>query len=103
MKISIIGNNLTALVLAKVLLKKKIQVDLFYEENTTKNLKSVRTIGITQSNVLFLNKYFKGIEKIGHKIDKISISTERQKNDLLNFENNSNFKFAVFKLSLIHI
>ena len=39
MKISIIGNNLTALVLAKVLLKKKIRVDLFYEENTTKNIK----------------------------------------------------------------
>ena len=102
MKISIIGNNLTALVLAKALLKKKIQVDLFYEENTTKNLKSVRTIGITQSNVLFLNKYFKGIEKIGHKIDKISISTERQKNDLLNFENNSDFKFAVFKYENIY-
>ena len=102
MKISIIGNNLTALVLAKVLLKKKIQVDLFYEENTTKNLKSVRTIGITQSNVLFLNKHFKGIEKIGHKIDKISISTERQKNDLLNFEKNSDFKFAVFKYENIY-
>ena len=102
MKISIIGNNLTALVLAKVLLKKKIQVDLFYDENTTKNLKSVRTIGITQSNVLFLNKYFKGIEKIGHKIDKISISTERQKNDLLNFEKNSDFKFAVFKYENIY-
>ena len=90
MKISIIGNNLTALVLAKVLLKKKIQVDLFYEENITKNLKSVRTIGVTHSNVLFLNKYFKGIEKIGHKIDKISISTERQRNDVLNFENSYN-------------
>ena len=102
MKISIIGNNLTALVLAKVLLKKKIQVDLLYEENTTKNQKSVRTIGITQSNVLFLKKHFKGIEKIGHKIDKISISTERQKNDLLNFENNSNFKFAVFKYENIY-
>ena len=62
MKISIIGNNLTALVLAKVLLKKKIQVDLFYEENITKNLKSLRTIGVTHSNVLFLNKYFKGID-----------------------------------------
>ena len=54
MKISIIGNNLTALVLAKVLLKKKIQVDLFYEENTTKNLKSVRTIGITQLSLIHI-------------------------------------------------
>ena len=102
MKISIIGNNLTALVLAKVLLKKKIQVELFYDENTTKVSKTVRTIGISQSNVLFLNKYFKGIEKIGHKIDKISISTERQRNDVLNFENYNNFKFAVFKYEDIY-
>ena len=102
MKVSIIGNNLTALVLAKLLLKKKIQVDLFYEQNTTKNLKTVRTIGISQSNVSFLNKYFKGIEKIGHKIDRISISTERQRNDVLNFENNNDFKFAVFKYENIY-
>ena len=102
MKISIIGNNLTALVLAKILLKKKIEVDLFYESNRNINFKSVRTIGITRSNVIFLKEYFKNIDKIGHKIDKITISTSRQKNDVLSFGNNREFLFSIFKYSKIY-
>ena len=49
MKISIIGNSLTGLILAKALANKNINFEIFYKAKT-QNLKSNRTIAITNKN-----------------------------------------------------
>ena len=54
MKVCILGDNLTSLVLAKALVKKEIFVDLFYEKKNTK-IDTTRTIGISKSNIDFFN------------------------------------------------
>ena len=59
MKVCIIGNNLSALLLSKVLVNKVIKVDLCYELNKKKtNFKRnySRTIGLSNSSIDFLKK-----------------------------------------------
>ena len=102
MKISILGNNLSALTLAKILSKKKIKVDIISENKKALFLNSSRTIGITQSNISYLEENFNGIKNLGHNIDKITISTFRQKNDVLNFSSSKNFQFSVFEYKKIY-
>ena len=53
MKICLIGDSLSNLVLAKNLLGKKIKIDLFYEPPKNRNNTS-RTIGITQDNMNYI-------------------------------------------------
>ena len=55
MKISIIGNNLTCLILAKALSNKNINVEIFYVGKSNKH-KSNRTIAITNKNMNFVEK-----------------------------------------------
>ena len=55
MNICIIGDGLTSLSLAKNLINKKINVDL-YHEGKNKNLSSSRTIGISKNNLEFFKK-----------------------------------------------
>ena len=55
MNVCLLRNGLTNIVLSKNLVKKKINVDLFYRKKIPEN-NSVRTIGITQENVNFLKK-----------------------------------------------
>ena len=54
MNICLIGNGLTNLVLANILIKKKIKIDLYSTKklNITKN----RTLGISQENIKFLKE-----------------------------------------------
>jgi 2-octaprenyl-6-methoxyphenol hydroxylase len=69
MTICIVGNGLTALTLAKALTKQNIYVDVLYEKkilNTNKN----RTIGISKSNVDYINKNIININKLLWKIKK---------------------------------
>ena len=59
MKVCIIGNNLSALLLSKVLVNKGIKVELCYEFNKKKtNFKRnySRTIGLSNSSIDFLKK-----------------------------------------------
>ena len=62
MKISIIGNNLTGLILAKALSNKNINVEIFYSSKS-KKLKSNRTIAITNKNMNFVEKNLFHISK----------------------------------------
>jgi len=85
MKICILGHGLTSLVLAKALVNKGIFVDIFFSKMSKKKDKS-RTIGISNSNVEFLNKNIFNIEKFSWNIKKIEIYSE-------NFNNEKIFEF----------
>ena len=86
MTICIVGNSLTALTLAKALTKQNIYVDVLYEKkflNTDKN----RTIGISKSNVDYINKNIININKLLWKIKKIEIFSDTLKKEkLINFD-----------------
>ena len=54
MNICIIGDGLTSLSLAKILINKKINVHI-YKKTENSNLPWGRTIGIAKNNFLFIN------------------------------------------------
>ena len=76
MKISIIGNSLTGLILAKALANKNINFEIFYKAKT-QNLKSNRTIAITNKNMAFLKADILSIpKKLVNPVNEIGILTE---------------------------
>ena len=96
MKVCILGEGLTSLTLAKNLANLGISVDIVSDKKNIK--KKTRTIGISKSNVEFLNKEIFDINKFLWKINKIEIFTENLKeNKVLQFENSKNYLFALFK------
>ena len=72
MKICIIGNGLTSLVLAKNLTKKNLYVDIIYESHH-KEPPSARTIGITNDNFQLLKNLFPKIKNKSFSIKEIEI------------------------------
>ena len=95
MKICLIGNNLSNLVLAKVLLRKKIKIDLFYQE-IKKVEKTTRTIGISKNNVDFFNKNIFDLKKKYWRINEIKIFNEtNKKKELLNFKSYNTAPFFI--------
>ena len=98
MNICIIGGGLTSLSLAKNLINKKINVQL-YQENKTKNLFSSRTIGISKKNIEFFTKEIQNIsKKILWKIKKIEIYSEKiNKEKLINFEADKDQLFSIIR------
>ena len=97
MHICLIGSGLTNLILAKILAKKKINVDLYYNKIFNEK-NSSRTISISSDNVNFLEKYFKNIKKIGWPINLIKIYNETNSiEEILEFNQNNSIKFYVFK------
>ena len=96
MKVCILGEGLTSLTLAKNLANLGISVDIVSDKKNIK--KKTRTIGISKSNVEFLNKEIFDINKFLWKVNKIEIFTENFKeNKVLEFENGKNYLFALFK------
>ncbi len=97
MKVSIIGNGLTSLTLAKSLVNQGIKVDIFSTRETKKNNKT-QTLGISKSNIDFFNKNILNIKKFLWKIDKIEIYGEKTKNEkILNFENANKQLFSIIR------
>jgi 2-octaprenyl-6-methoxyphenol hydroxylase len=97
MRVCIIGIGITSLTLAKSLVNQNIWVDLWAQKKTFKPDQS-RTIGISKSNVDYINKNIVNIEKIIWKLKKIEIFTENLgKEKLLNFENKNNELFSILK------
>ncbi|WP_415308318.1 FAD-dependent monooxygenase [Candidatus Pelagibacter sp. Uisw_099_02] len=98
MNICIIGDGLTSLSLAKNLINKKINVDL-YHEGKNKNLSSSRTIGISKNNLEFFKKKIYNIpQKIFWEIKKIEIYSEKlEKENLLRFKNKKDNLFYMVK------
>ncbi len=102
MKFCLIGNTLSNLVLAKLLLNKKIRVDLLYKE-VKKKQKDTRTIGISKDNIDFLNKNLFNLKKICWDINEIKIFNEIDINkELLNFESLNTKPFSILKYNKLY-
>tara|TARA_B100000029_G_scaffold89884_1_gene79614 strand:+ start:1042 stop:2127 length:1086 start_codon:yes stop_codon:yes gene_type:complete len=97
MNICLIGNGLTNLVLANILIKKKIKIDLYSTKkklNITKN----RTLGISQENIKFLKENGINLNNVIWPIKKIKIFNEKNiNNEILNFNNKNEDGFSIVK------
>ena len=97
MKVCILGNGLTSLTLAKTLVNQGIYVDIFSNQKF-ENYNNLRTIGISKSNIEFLNNKVLNIDKLSWKIGKIEIYSENLKNEkILNFQNNNQQLFSIIR------
>jgi len=97
MKVSILGNGLTSLTLAKLLVNQGIKVDIFFDQKIKKNNK-IQTLGITKSNVEFFNENILDIKKLVWNINKIEIFSENLKNEkILNFQNDNKTLFSIIR------
>ena len=97
MKVSILGDGLTSLTLAKLLANQGIKVDIFSNQKIKKDNK-IQTLGISKSNIEFFNENILNIEKYLWNINKIEIFSENLKNEkILNFENNDKTLFSIIK------
>ena len=97
MTVCILGNTLTALTLAKVLVNYEIVVDLIFNKKNYKII-DTRTIGISKNNVDFFNSNIINIEKLIWNIKKIDIFSENlNKEKLINFKANKSQLFSIIK------
>ena len=97
MNICLIGNSLTSLVLAKSLVNKKIKVTMYYE-NKYHIGDNTRTIGVSSSNIKFIQKEIIKINKsLLWDIDQIEIYNKNQENKVLNFIEPNKKLFFIIK------
>ena len=97
MRVCILGTGLTSLTLAKALVNKNIYVDIIDQKKKFLINKS-RTIGVSKSNIEFLNNSIINVEKIAWKLKKIEIFSDNLKKEkLINFENKSVQLFSIIK------
>ncbi len=96
MNICLVGNNLTSLILSKTLINSGAILDIFYFKNK-KNSPSIRTIGISKSNIDFINNNICQLKlKNFNKISKIQIFSE-DKQKILDFSNKEEMLFSLLK------
>ena len=97
MKICVLGDGLTSLVLAKILVNKKIHVDILCEDNAI-NYSHSRTFGITKKNYDFFSKEVLNLKKISWKLDNIEVYTENLPNQkILEFKKNNSEIFSIIR------
>jgi len=97
MKICILGDGLTSLVLAKILLNKKISVDILHEDKPI-NYSNSRTFGITKKNYDFFVDEILCLKKISWKLDNIEVYTENLPNQkILEFKKNNSEIFSIIR------
>ncbi len=97
MKICLIGNNLTSLILAYILSKKNFHTQIYSIKSKKTNYKT-RTLGITNHNLNYLNIYFKNIYKKTEPINEIKILIQNKKiNEEVLFKKNSSVLFNMIK------
>tara|TARA_A100000164_G_scaffold353075_1_gene359329 strand:- start:5563 stop:6636 length:1074 start_codon:yes stop_codon:yes gene_type:complete len=97
MKVSILGNGLTSLSLAKLLVNKGIRVDIFSYKKSIK-ISKIQTLGISKTNIDFFNTHILNIEKLLWHVDQIEIYSENLENEkILNFENDNKKLFSVIR------
>ena len=98
MKVCILGDGLTSLTFAKALVNKGIVVDIFSTNKNRNITDKIRTIGISRSNIEFLNKNILNIEKLLWDINEIEIYSESSINEkILNFNENNQRLFSIVK------
>jgi hypothetical protein len=102
MRICLIGKNLANLVLANVLAKKKINVDIAYDfEDKKKN--TIRTLGISKSNFNYLNNIKKNSNLVAWPVEKIKIFYESiNPKELFEFINEEKKIFFLVKYNQIY-
>ena len=99
MNICLLGNNLTNLVLANILLKKKINVDIISQAKPSLLTNTVRTIAISNENYKFLKVHVKGISNLGWPTEKIKIySAKNKSSELFEFKNKNQSNFFFNKI-----
>ena len=97
MKVCLIGNNLTSLILANILSKKNFQIKIFSTKSLKSNYKS-RSLGISEYNLNYLEQYFKNISKKTNPINEIKILVQNNKiNKEILFNKNSMTLFNMIK------
>jgi 2-octaprenyl-6-methoxyphenol hydroxylase len=97
MNVSILGDGLTSLTLAMMLVKQGIKVDIFLGKKT-KRYNKIQTLGISKTNIEFFNKNISNINKFLWGIDNIEIYSENLKNEkILNFENKGSNLFYIVR------
>ncbi len=104
MNICLLGNNLTNLVLANILIKKKISVDIISQTQQHLMKKTVRTIAISNNNYSFLTENIKEISALGWPTKSIKIYSKYielynllKKNKFLKFIKLKNYNFEKIK------
>ena len=103
MNICLLGNNLTNLVLANILLKKKINVDIISQSKPSLLINTVRTIAISNENYEFLRQNIKGISNFGWPTEKIKIySAQNKSSELFEFKNKNQNNFFLLKYSALY-
>ena len=102
MRICILGDNLSATVLAKALINQKLYVDILTKKKQN-IINQSRTIGISKSNVDFFNNNIININKFLWHLKKIEIFTDNLKNEkILNFQNDKKQIFSLIKNKELH-
>ena len=97
MTVCILGNSLTALTLAKILVNYEIDVDVIFNKKNYK-INDTRTIGISKSNIDFFNTNIINIEKLIWNIKAIEIFSENLKKEkLLNFKADKSQLFSIIR------
>ena len=97
MKVSIIGNGLTSLSLAKALTNQGLKVDLI-SNNLTNFYDKSQTLGISKDNIDFFNSNIINIDHLLWHINKIEIYSENFKDEeILNFVNEKKKLFSIIK------
>ena len=97
MKLSLIGNNLTSLILAYILAKKKIDVEIYYLNSSKQHFKT-RSLGISKYNLNYLSGFFKNIKKKTNTINEIKVLINNGKiNKEIIFNENSKPLFNIIK------
>ncbi len=101
MKICLIGQNLTNLILANVFEEKKLKVDIFLNK-TIRNIKTNRTIAVSSENFRFL-KFFTKSNIIPWKSKEIKIFTEFSKSkEIINFHEKNKEVFNLIPYSKLN-
>ena len=102
MRICLIGKNLTNFVLAKVLVNKKLSLDIIYNSDY-KKINSSRTLGISKDNFNYLKKNCGNLKITTWPIKKIKIYREKKNSkELFEFHNKNKENFFLLKYSEIY-
>ena len=103
MTICLIGKNLTSLVLSKIFVNKGINVDLYYSNNKTNNMKSTlsRTIGLSNDSVNFLESYKILNKKDCWNIKQIKLYKDNEPDSFLNFKPDKN-SFSMISYNILN-
>tara|TARA_B100001027_G_scaffold216921_1_gene195126 strand:+ start:2231 stop:3334 length:1104 start_codon:yes stop_codon:yes gene_type:complete len=104
MSVCIIGKNLTALMLSKILINKGIRVDLFYQEsNNIVNLKKnyTRTLGLSNYSTKFLSTQKISLNKYLWKVKEIDLFRKKNSVKFLNFSDEENC-FSIISYNIFY-